>query len=139
MVMYDHYTVLGAKIKVQFHNSDATYEQLVGITLIDDVIASNDPTVLIENGNSTWRTLGQENKSSSHAVLSKGWSARKYFSKNVMNDHSFAGNIAVNPDEMANFMIWAAPMYNVDSQPVRILVQIEYFALLSEPKELGQS
>lgn len=140
MIMYDHFTVIGSKIKVSLANTDGVHQSIVGITLTDDQTASGDLSTLIENGNTTHRLLAPNNgDEKSIGILTKGFSADKFFGHKVMQDKQYSGDITANPTEQAYFMVWAAPMSQVDADDVKLLVQIEYTAILTEPKELAQS
>jgi len=140
MAMYNHYTVIGSKIKVTFANTDGTHQALVGISLTDDQIASTNLVNLVENGNSTYRLLApSQGDPKSIGILTKGFSANKYFGKKVMQGTEFSALRESNPAEMAYFMLWAAPITQDDIVNIKILVQIEYTAILTEPRELAQS
>ncbi len=57
MLMYNHFTVIGSKIRVTFTNTDPNASQICGISLTDDATTSINPEVYIENGDTTWLTL----------------------------------------------------------------------------------
>lgn len=140
MPMYDHYRVIGSRIRVTFSNHDTTYPQIVGIHCQDNTTVSEgsvDP--LIENGRTRWTKLATEGSGGSVKTLQYNWSAKNFFGKSSLNGDRYQGTVSANPTEMAYFRLFAQPDHANDSSAVRCTVEIDYIALLTEPHNFTQS
>lgn len=139
--LYDHYTVIAAKITVKSSNPDTTYQQILGINTLDDTTdpASGDVHTMIEQGKCKYIVFADDASSGSKSVSSKV-SVKKFFGKsNMMDNAELKGNAAANPLEQVYFHVVAAPIQGVNSTPMQCLVVIEYIAVWSEPKALTSS
>lgn len=140
-LMYDHFCVLGSKISVTAVNTSTTVPILFGVTLRDSAtVTSSSIDYIKEQGSTGWKYAGNINNSRP-PMQSKGFSAKKFFSKADLRDCAeLKGSTGGNPAEQAFFHIWAAPA-NHSSDPATITFNfiIEYTALWTEPKPLAQS
>lgn len=140
MTMYDHYTVIGARIRVNFMNNDATYGQTVALHIKDSPAATTDITNIIENGQNRYSIIGPTDSGTSSKTMTINWSASKFFStKKLVGSSLYRGALASNPDEQAYLHLVAQPLSGVDSSDIRCMIDIEYITILSEPKTLAQS
>lgn len=139
MLMYDHYTVIGAKITVTFINIDATYPMIVGIKTSDDAQSAQNLSQVIENGNCVYTTIGSYKTDQSIVTLTKKIGLKKFFKKPIVDD-TFSGSVNSNPVEQAYFSIFCANSTDTyDGGGVRINVRVDYITLFREPKLLAQS
>lgn len=146
MPFYNHYTVIGAKIKVQFFNCDTSLlvPQIAGIYMNGE----QTPTLanwqtLAEQGNLTYGSMAMNNANTTltSLALTKTFSARKYFGRRgILTEDDFRGTSTTNPAEQAYFHIFVCPSDNAtNTGVVRALVEIEYISVYTELKQLSSS
>ncbi len=152
MVAYDHYTVLGSKIKVTPCNAStsAIIPGAYGIILSDDATVNYTTvdSVVESNQGRRFKLYGTDNipQTAYSKNITKKFSARRFFGKKFVGGASdLKGTTAANPSERANFIVWAGSLTSTsgggasDAGNIMLLVEIEYIALLSEPKFVAQS
>lgn len=140
MTAFDHYTVIGAKIRVYYENTDSTYSQMCGISISDNASAEADARVYIENGATRYSFLTVKGSSKDTTRLTHQVSVAKFMGrKSILSEDDFRGDVSNNPAEQVYFHVWAAPHNSVDSGNVNAIVQIDYVAILTEPKTLSLS
>ena len=140
MPFYDHYRVIGARIKATCVNNDTTLPIIFGIKVQDNtVVSETDIGVLIENGLNKYTTIAPQGSGPNVKTLTLNWSAKSYFGKSCFGDNDYRGTISSNPDEQAYFRLMVQPTQASDASAARVMVEIEYIALLTERKNLAQS
>lgn len=140
MTMYDHYTVIGARARVNFINNDDTTAQTVVLQIKDTASTSADLSNVIENGMNRYTLLGKSGSGSSNKTLTMNFSTSKFFTKKALiGDDEYRGTVAANPKEQAYLHVMVAPITGADVLDVRFNIEIDYIAILSEPKQLGSS
>lgn len=141
MAMYDHYTVIGSRIRCWFANTDTTQNQLIGIYVSDSSSPAADPRVIIENGMGKYNYLQEHEAGARHTKqITLGHSVKKFNSvSNVLDRADLQGTATSNPSEKSYFHIWAASTNATDPGAVRLCYEIEYTAILTEPKHLQLS
>lgn len=140
MTMYDHYVVLGAKIKVEMVNNQSTAQGVIcACTLQDDNVELTSLDDLMEYPKRQQRVtsgFGSSNK----ATFWQGYSAKKFFNKKPLTASELHGSSATNPSENAYFGVYAHTMDNsVGSGTVDMLVTIDYIVAFTEPKQPSKS
>lgn len=147
MQFYNHYTVIACKIKVMIYNDSDSNDVIVALDLNDNTPSAPNMSTLIENGSVKWRRLARQGNDGSQiqnprssCVLSKGVSIRKYFSRKVMSSDQLRGNAGSNPNDQVYFKIYVGnAMGSADAVSIRFTVQLDYIAILSEPKDIVSS
>lgn len=136
MALYDHYTVIGAKIKLRFipstTNEDAAY---VGIYLNDDITHTPaDVQSFQELGGTAHHRIIPPNVNTP-VQMSMTWSGKKNFSKFNINDSLFRGDSGTNPTEYQSWTIYVSPVLNVS---VTYILQytVEYIVVFTELKDI---
>lgn len=141
--IYDHYTVIGSKIKVTMHNLDAAETNYVAVTLSDDAGSITNFQNLLENGRTRFKTLCPDTMDKGFTSIALGFSAAKFFGRprglTLLNDDLLKGSNAANPVEQAYYVIVVQPRDGGDNAVVRCLVEIEYIAVWTEPHRLASS
>lgn len=146
MAMYDHFTVISSKVTATFtlQNSAAAIRNnaILWIALKDSSTTFTDPNDYIEGRNVTFKHFGSTTASSSNVVsLSKTFSCKKFLGiSHPLSSSVVRGSAAGNPTEGAYYHIGVAcqdPL--IDSAPFNVTVYIEYVAVLTEPRQPGQS
>ena len=145
MAFYQHFTVLGSKIKVLLQHIGASDVGQYGVILSDTgqrVAAATSITDLLESEKrSKVFQYGMNNFQDTRfrGIVLK-FSAKKFFkNKNVKTDEQFQGNTTGSPTELAYYEIFAASCAGTDPGALHLLVQIDYIALFSGFKDPGQS
>lgn len=144
MTFYDHYTVLGCKATATFlptSGTASTAPQWVGLALTSGLtLATIDPLTMLEQKYTRKKLLTGSN-AKGFATVSMNCSIKKYLGKrNVIDDPDLKGDASANPAEGVFLHILAAP-YNpaINPDACYVSVELEYVALLTEPKQLTQS
>lgn len=145
--LYNHYTVVGAKITLHVHNAAGSGSDglLAGVILTDDATYSVDPVTIMEQGLARYRLTNatlSSNKGNGLKV-SKTFSAKRFFNvTNPMdNTNRIGAMFSANPVELSHFVcfVGAPPGSLVDYVSMRCTVVIDYICIFSEPKEQPQS
>lgn len=144
MEFYDHYTVIGSKIKVIFNPVTSTSVSIppyVGVRLCDTTSRINGKAIdeLREVGVSMTQ-MGSYQWKYPPTVYQR-FSAKKFFSKKaIIGASQFQGSASANPTEDAIYSVFVvAPDTSTDPPTISVQVVIEYIAIFTEPKQLPQS
>jgi hypothetical protein len=145
MLLYEQYTVMGAKISAHFIGGDGP--ACVGIYINPDTTAITNPIQLVENGlvavqhidcGSGGGGTGQRDK-----TVTKFVDIARYFSRprglSIVNDPELHGTAATNPAEQAYFGICAWEYSDASAVTTYYDVLIEYDVVFSEPRKLASS
>lgn len=148
MASYNHFKVIKSRINVAFSSSDATGSDppfYYGICLTDsgNIFGSKTPDYIKESRQcKVFKAHG-----SSGGYNGKPWSGcstwfshRSFFGGTYAGGNDkFIGDIANNPQEVAYFEIFQVPQVADSLGSKLALVTIDYWALLTEPKNIAQS
>lgn len=142
MQFYDHYVVLGSKIRLNFRTADTVNDAIVGITLQDDATEIPNAERLIENGRCKWTLTSPAN--SNYGTVAKFLSMKcnpaKFLGRSrPLSDSQLKGSVSSNPVEQAFWHIFAEPTTNADAGTIQCHVVIDYIVAYIEPKTLVQS
>lgn len=137
MPMYDHFVVIGARARIQFANQ-AENSQLCLINIKDNQTVSTNIQETIENGLSRYLLINAKG-GDDLKTLSMNYSAKKFFGKSPMDGDKYQGSINNNPTENAYLHVTVDPSGAGTDNQLKYMITIEYIAILSEPKQLGQS
>lgn len=142
---YNHYVVVGAKIKATFALRATGTEvggiMIGGINLSDDVVATSDMSTLLEQSLAT-KNYQFFNLSNRPKTITKGYSAKKFFNVTNITDNwaRLGAQVQLTPAELAYFGVFVGCSdYSVDPPNISCLIEIEYIVVFSEPKEIPQS
>lgn len=141
MLMYNNFTVIGAKARITFRTTDSSTGVDVGCHISTTSTAPNNLDELIENGRCKWKLLGyQGGNGPTIAHMNAKASIKKYFQmKNIMDEDDLKGTVLTNPNKQLYLHIFARQPNNVDSQPVYAQVLLEYVSIFTRPIMLNQS
>lgn len=139
MVMYDHYTVIGSRIRVNYNNRDPVQNVTCGVYISDVASVQTDARVIIENGLGKYKQLSQLGANNSGSLVLKHSPKTFFNQKNIVGEKDYSGTASANPTEQSYFHIWAANPAATDGGIVRATVEIEYIAMLTEPNKLTLS
>lgn len=144
MALYNHYTVLGARIKITPINGSANLYYTLGIKLCDTTqLNSSTPDYIMEQPGFRKRVVAN-NAAVSAPGMSCNFSCKKFFRHRskalVLANTDLRGSASVNPAEQAYFIIVYQPVVVLQDLPdTTFQVQIDYCATFTGPKELGSS
>jgi hypothetical protein len=139
MNFYDHYTVMGAKVRVDFINTDTIHSQTVVLQLKDDFTTSTDVEAIIENGNCRYLKLGPRDSGSATGTLTLNVSMRKFFGVKDILQPKYSGQVSSSPNDSCYLHVINSPDFSVDNATVRCSVLIQFVAMLTEPKQAPRS
>jgi len=137
MALYNHYTVIGAKMIVEFTPYSA------GQTPMNVALWQNDDTTIVP---ATWITMAEQTKSKAICIpsgekrtLTLKWSARKTFGKPVMGKDSLQGTVSSNPTELSVGVISLNSADLTTSVNCIVNVRMEYIVCYEELKDMNSS
>lgn len=136
MLFFDHYVVIGAKIRVTIHNGDDIGPAVTASLCLRDDSPIPDVLTIMETPGVQVRTLGPNGGGKDIATLVQTFSAKKFFKRKVMGDDQLFGTASTNPLEGAFFILHL----NYDNtlgaiaKPCEISIDIDYTAIFTEPK-----
>lgn len=138
MPLYDHFVVIGAKIRVQFvHAPASTNNSIVGISLRDDVTTSTLINDYVEGTKDNHKVLYLRDK---EQVVTQWYSPKKFLGiSKPLASNELKGTIASNPSESAYFHVYNGPLNGGTSGIVEFNMDIEYIVAFIEPKQPAQS
>ncbi len=144
MVFYNHFTVVSSRIKVtgfQSGTSGPLANGMLGVYLNDDTVSTISLTTMMEYRLTNSVATGTSNGHKSIVYVGNSFHARTFFGKKyVVNSTGFEGDTTTSPAEVAMFDIWYAPAQLIDNlDPIDLVVEIEYKAVLTERKTLTAS
>lgn len=146
--MFDRWTVIGSKIKVQWHTktTSSVAPAHTGILLSDNgTTASSSANVnhLLESYLTSSvlpvGLVGAPNNSTTEIKMFKNFSAKRFFKNKSVSNQQFQGSSTASPDERAYFEIFAAAMDSNNPGVLYGLITIDYVAVFTEPKRVLQS
>jgi len=136
--LYNHYTVIGSKIKVKCTPVSTTNPAaFFGIYINDNTtqvpssssgyLANTSSYVIMPTGGSLTKQLGSK------------WSARKWWGKSPLNQEDLSGDVTNNPAEQTYYTLFFAALDEASNTSAAFVVDIEYIAIWREPKDLDLS
>lgn len=141
-VIYDHYCVIGARIKISAINRSNTGNFRIAVYINDDsTVVPADMNTVCEQSNVKWRTIagtytsGSQNK----AFLTMKWSARKIFGRGVLANDELQGTGGASPVEESFFTIVADQFANITPELIDLMAEIDYIAVWKELKDIAGS
>lgn len=136
--LYNHYTVLASKIKVNFAiDSSSTAQTGTGGIYIDEdsVFSPTTQTSLMEQASSVYTNLSYQGGPKS---LFKTWNARQAFGGNTMDNDHLQGSASGDPVELQHYVIYVVGTV-LENVVMRVQVEVEYTAVWDELKSVGSS
>jgi len=138
--MYDHYCVIGSKIKVIFapdSSSALTKPATIGLYVNDDTSSYSTMQAVQENQQGKSKIIHYN--ATKPVVLTAKWSAKKFFSKNPLANPELQGTSAANPTEQSFFNICVQDITQAVTATIDVWVEVEYIAVWKELRDIAQS
>lgn len=142
MPMYEHFCVIGSRVRVTCTNMDTTTPQnvyLICNNSTSHMTSIGDIEAEVERGSARWTQLASANSGSDTKNLTYNWSAKQWFGHNVLDDDLTKGTSSADPSKEAILHVVTAPHSVTNTSPVVCSILIEYIAILTEPKRLAPS
>lgn len=137
---YNHYEVIGAKIKFTPHPSQEGAGFNFGVRLDDNGNQSTDITGVLEQPNVNYKSWpGPYLQPNASFDIIQGFSSKKFFG-DKSGDRETWGNAAGNPPDIAYFNCFISPLTTLQNPgSVPCTVVIDYIVKWHEPKSFAQS
>ena len=133
MALYDHYTVIGAKIRVYFNNLDSSNNQFGTVVVRDGPSASTDTREIVENGYVSMCHLATAGTGGDKGQVATSVDIAKFLGRsNALADSQLKGSSAANPSEQVYFHVSAFPADQVDAGNVTATVILDYDVIFHE-------
>lgn len=141
MAFYNHYTVIGSRLKATFLNNDATNDCIVGVyTASDSSLTTVAIGTLIEQGDITYTYCNNATIGGNNSTIIRSVGIGKYMGRsNILSEDDFRGDVSNNPAEQVYFHCVAAPTGTADMSALTLNIEIEYITIFTEPRELAAS
>jgi hypothetical protein len=145
--IYQYYHVLGSKITVQaLPPTTNGVPGYFGITLTaspNDLVSTygNNVNAMLESKLTTSSRFlsGNSNSAVAPTVISKTFSAKKFFTRRtIVDDDSLGAVVSNNPINQAYFTLWAASVNGSDPGLQTYQVKIDYIVRFHEPQLMQQ-
>ena len=140
MTLYDHATVIGAKITVNCSNGDTTGGNMIVLSVRDSNTAISSYIDAMEYRYIKKAVLGVESGSATKTVALK-CNPNKFLGRgSPLSEDNLRNSISSNPNEQAYFHVSCMPLEaGTDTAGVNVIVRIEYTVIFTEPKQPTQS
>jgi len=138
--LYDHYHVIGSKIKVKVTPAAENQMPVVfGCYKNDDsTVTPTTLNALMEQTEATHKVISLN--AGAPAVFSKKWSAKKTFGGSILGNPSLQGTASANPTETTVYTFFMKPMdVTASNVACYITIEIEYIAVWAELKDIQSS
>lgn len=140
MANYNHFTVIGSKITVDFIGANEDF--LAAIYLSGNLSdGSTNAEEVKERRRTRYKLVTSTTENHGRCRIVHKFSAKKFFHvKAIVGESQYRGSATNSPAEEAYFYIQAGP----DDQSatvgtIKLSIRIEYLTVFSEPKSIGQS
>lgn len=135
--LYDHFHVIGSKIKVTLVPTTPDVAYACGLMINDDITSPTTFAAIAENSSGKARYgTGQLQKP---IVFSKAWSAKKTFGGSIMANDSLKGTPTADPTELSFFDIYVKSLDAATTSSFYLNVEVSYIAVWTELKDLNVS
>lgn len=138
--VYDHYTVIGSKIKFTIVPAGTTVQVPYKIvTFINDDTNTTTPFDALAQQKGAQLKICQGGVNPDKLIMTRTWSAKKYFGAGVLANNSLQGSGGVDPTELSYFQISFRSLDGATTVSVWVYVEIEYVAVWKELKDISPS
>lgn len=140
MLMYDHYTVINCKVRIDAHNNEANRGAYIIATVRDSGTTSNNFTDYTESLNSQWKILGVEASGSADKNIMLNINPNEFLGRShSLADPDLKGGATSSPIEQAFLHVSGMGIDQFTACSINVMVTLEYTVILTEPKQPAQS
>lgn len=137
--LFDHYTVIYANVTIDFVASGQASGTgaVVGVRVQDNTATSTD-VMLLTTGDAT---TGIVSPAEDRVQLTRSVNLSKFLGRpHILSEDDCRGSSTSNPQEQAFFQVFAFPFPSGGNIPlINTFVRIDYVAIWTEPRSLGES
>lgn len=139
MLLYEHYTVIGVKVRLDFSNNNATKPAYCIATLRAGSTTSTNHRDYMEEKNSNWKLLGIE-ASQSVTSINLRLNPNKFLGRSKpMADPELKGGSGQNPTEQCYLHVSAVSQDLFNASSVNVIASFEFTTIFSEPRDVASS
>lgn len=133
--VYEHYCVIGSKIKVRFLGDPSNVGSIISITQNSNTTSPVAPHDILVQTQNTHKVLeyGLSQTDSAPILVSK-WSSRKTFGKGILNNDNAKGDGVNNPEDQYYFLVGVSTVDPLSPSQLSfmLVVEVEYIAVWFE-------
>lgn len=136
--LYNHYTVIGAKIRIRVCTNTPTLSMIVAMLVNDNTTLTPTSISGVEEqslGKTRLIPAGMDVPT----TFTAKWSAKKFFPGSVLARDTLRGTPSTNPTELSYFSIYLQDPAATATVACTVQVEIEQIAIWSELKDVDQS
>lgn len=140
MALYNHYTVIGAKLTLRVSGGGNTNPGIYGVLFINDDTTTTPTSITGQSEQVGAKTIQMGWNSNETKTMRIGWSLKKAFGKTSISQSQFKGTAAANPTEQQffNFSMISSDL-GVTGIGIPLYWTIEFIVVYSELKDIAQS
>lgn len=140
MLMYDHYTVINTKCRIDMHNNETNRPAYVICTVRDSATESTNYTDYTESLNSNWKILGVEGSGTADKTIMLNINPNEFLGRShPLSDPQLKGGATSSPVEECFLHISGMGFDQFTACSINIMVTLEYTVIFTEPKQPAQS
>lgn len=138
--IYDHYCVIGSRIKIKILPDSTITKPVQCVLFIDDNNASSATNAYTLIEQATGKNQLMSVSQTKPFVLTQNWSIKKYFSGNdYLENTDMQGTPTTNPAELSYFVLAIQDITQSLTVTLDFIVEIEYIAVWKEIGEMASS
>lgn len=139
--IYDHYVVIGSKIKYTIiPKGTVVQEPYQIVTWVNDdttTHGTNMASIAAQKGSKLRLCQGGVNPD--RIIVTNNWSAKKFFGGSILANNALQGTSSADPTEQSVYQINLRSLDGVSTVSVWIYVEIMYVAVWAELKDIAVS
>lgn len=141
MPLFNHFTVIGSRIRVSAVNDDENVGAILSCTLQGEGTTQLNPIDHLERQDVKYAVMGPKNGSNTVGQVSMNCSVKRFFRKtNLLDDPTLRGDVSTSPTEQAYYHIGVYPHNGTtDLGAVDLMVLIDYIVTFHEPNDVASS
>lgn len=139
VALYDHYIVIGSRIKFTVTPYTASATGFWIGAFIDDDAVTAGVTGISSLAEQTTGTVVQVAPNANQTYnMELSWSAKKAFGGSILANNKITGTAAASPTEQQSF-VFAVQGFTSTDVTVQVKAEVEYIAVWNELKDVAQS
>lgn len=139
MPLYNHFTVIGSRCKIQVTNTADAAFYTCFLALQGEPTVTLNPIDYMERQDVVTKTVGSKSADPMR-TLTYNFSTKKFFSKsNVLDDTTLRGSAAASPSEVAYYHFGAVESDGGDPGAIYFNIIIDYIVCFHETNDVASS
>jgi len=136
--IYDHYHVIGSRIKLRFTDTDATADStplFVGVFINDDVTLPTSNISIMENKLGKWMMTSEDSRQNIYQLNTSYSTKKLQGGGSIMANDQLQGTATSDPTELSFYSVWVQPADGSSTVSIRMVAEIDYIAVWTELKD----